>query len=129
MRYRVGRAKLPSETRANRTLRLTRALRWIVFPAGAWKTIHVNQKLVRHASRDGLSLQTSTSVDGSAPSATADLQFDPACNGGVNVIQFSFNPETVNPGQTSPATLVLQNCTSQTVTGANRLVWPIHLVH
>src|SRR5215469_13543171 len=53
----------------------------------------------------------------SVTSAAAFLQFAPACSGGVTVNQFSFNPVTVNAGQTSPATLVLQNCTSQAITG------------
>jgi hypothetical protein len=53
----------------------------------------------------------------SVTSASAFLQFAPACSGGVTLNQFSFNPVTVNDGQTSPATLVLKNCTSQAITG------------
>jgi hypothetical protein len=44
-----------------------------------------------------------------------------ACTDGVAVTQFSFNPGTIMPGQTSMLTLVLQNCTSQAIQGST--VW------
>lgn len=44
-----------------------------------------------------------------------------ACSDGVAVTQFSFNPGTIAPGQTSALTLVLQNCTGQTIQGST--VW------
>ncbi len=43
------------------------------------------------------------------------------CTGGVAVSQFAFNPSSVPPGGSSPLTLVLQNCTSQTIQGSNTL--------
>lgn len=49
------------------------------------------------------------------------MRFAPACSGGVTVNQFSFNPVTVNDGQTSTATLVLRNCTSQAIAGTT--IW------
>jgi len=57
----------------------------------------------------------------SVTSAAAFLEFAPSCSGGVSVNQFSFNPVTVNAGQTSAATLVLRNCTSQVITGTT--IW------
>lgn len=41
-----------------------------------------------------------------------------ACTGGVAVSQFAFNPPSVPPGSDSALTLVLQNCTSQTIQGS-----------
>ncbi len=43
------------------------------------------------------------------------------CTGGVAVSQFAFNPSSVPPGGSSPLTLVLSNCTSQTIQGSNIL--------
>lgn len=43
------------------------------------------------------------------------------CTGGVAVSQFAFNPATIPAGQNSTLTLVLQNCTSQTIQGSNIL--------
>ena len=40
------------------------------------------------------------------------------CTGGVAVSQFAFNPSSVPPGGSSPLTLVLSNCTSQTIQGS-----------
>jgi hypothetical protein len=39
------------------------------------------------------------------------------CTDGIAVTQFAFNPSTVPPGGGAPLTLVLQNCTSQTIQG------------
>ena len=79
------------------------------------------------------SLRMSTSVSvtgaGTVATATARLQFVPACtNSEFRVDQLDFSPVAVAPGQLSTATLVLQNCTGQAVTGsttwAPRLTWP-----
>jgi len=43
------------------------------------------------------------------------------CTGGVAVSQFSFSPGTVQVGQVSTLTLVLQNCGSQTLQGSS--IW------
>ena len=40
------------------------------------------------------------------------------CTGGVAVTQFAFNPPSVPPGSDSALTLVLQNCTGQTIQGS-----------
>lgn len=60
-------------------------------------------------------------VTGTATSVTATLQFTTACTSGVTVKQFSFSPDAVAVGQNSTLTLVLQNCTSQTVQGSS--IW------
>jgi hypothetical protein len=53
-----------------------------------------------------------------APSA-ANAATTTACTDGVAVTQFAFNPTSVAlPGGGSPLTLVLQNCTTQTVSGS-----------
>ena len=54
---------------------------------------------------------------GQVATATATLQFTPACTSGIAISQFSFSPATVTVGQTSTLTLVLQNCGSQAVQG------------
>jgi cellulase/cellobiase CelA1 len=70
------------------------------------------------------SLRMSTSVSvtgvGTAATPTATLQFAPACNAntGFTVDRLDFSPVAVAPGQLSTATLILQNCTGQTVTGS-----------
>jgi hypothetical protein len=79
------------------------------------------------------SLRMSTSVSvtgvGTVATPTATLQFDPACDAdiGFAVDRLDFSPAAVAPGQLSTATLVLQNCTGQAVTGsttwASRLTW------
>src|ERR1035438_10204951 len=51
------------------------------------------------------------------PSA-ANAATTAACTGGVAVSQFAFNPPSVPPGSDSALTLVLQNCTSQTIQGS-----------
>lgn len=57
-------------------------------------------------------------VSGTVTTATATLQFSPPCAAsGIAVDQFSFSPAAVAPNQTSTLTLVLQNCTGQTVQG------------
>jgi hypothetical protein len=70
-----------------------------------------------------LQISTTLNVLGSvsSTSASAFLQFAPACNDGVGISQFSFNPQTVISGQTSTATLVVQNCGSQAITGTT--IW------
>lgn len=55
---------------------------------------------------------------GTVTTASATLTFSAACTDGIAVQQFSFNPATVQAGQSSTATLILQNCTSQTVQGS-----------
>ncbi len=52
-----------------------------------------------------------------APSA-ASAATTAACTGGVAVSQFAFNPPSVPPGGDSALTLVLRNCTSQTIQGS-----------
>ncbi|MBV9446426.1 MAG: cellulose-binding domain-containing protein [Streptosporangiaceae bacterium] len=52
-------------------------------------------------------------VPGAANAATTA-----ACTGGVAVSQFAFNPSSVPPGSDSALTLVLRNCTSQTIQGS-----------
>lgn len=52
-----------------------------------------------------------------APSA-ANAATTAACTGGVAVSEFAFNPASVPLGSDSPLTLVLQNCTSQTIQGS-----------
>jgi cellulase/cellobiase CelA1 len=78
------------------------------------------------------SLRMSTSVSvtgvGTVATATATLQFAPACTTSeFRVDQLDFSPVAVAPGQLSTATLVLQNCTGQVVTGSTtwvpRLTW------
>lgn len=78
------------------------------------------------------SLRMSTSVSvtgvGTVATASATLQFVPACTGDEFAVrQFDFSPVAVPPGQLSTATLVLQNCTGQVVTGSTtwafRLTW------
>jgi hypothetical protein len=79
------------------------------------------------------SLRMSTSVSvtgvGTVATPTATLQFVPACNAstGFAVARLDFSPVAVPPGQLSTATLVLQNCTGQTVAGSTtwipRLTW------
>ena len=49
---------------------------------------------------------------------TANAATSAACINGVAVSQFAFNPSSVTAGSTSPLTLVLQNCTSQTIQGS-----------
>lgn len=57
---------------------------------------------------------------GTVTSAAATLQFTPPCaTSGIAVDQFSFNPATVAPNQNSTLTLVLQNCTNQSVQGGS----------
>ena len=68
------------------------------------------------------SLRMSVNVNvnglGTVTTASATLQFAPACTGsGIVVDTFSFNPTTVVPTQNSLLTLVLQNCTGQAVKG------------
>jgi len=58
---------------------------------------------------------------GTVTTVTATLQFTAACTNGIAISQFSFNPATVPVGQTSTLTLVLQNCSSQTVQGQS--IW------
>jgi cellulase/cellobiase CelA1 len=55
-----------------------------------------------------------------APSAAsaANAATTAACTSGVAVSQFAFNPPSVPPGSASALTLVLQNCTSQTIQGS-----------
>jgi hypothetical protein len=53
-------------------------------------------------------------VPGTANAANAPAA---GCTNGIAISQFSFNPATVPVGQTSTLTLVLQNCSSQTVQG------------
>ena len=55
-----------------------------------------------------------------APSA-ANAATTATCTGGVAVTEFAFNPPSVPQGSSSPLTLTLQNCTSQTVQGSS--VW------
>jgi cellulase/cellobiase CelA1 len=79
------------------------------------------------------SLRMSTSVGmtgvGTVTTPTATLQFAPACNAGTGfaVDRLDFSPVAVAPGQLSTATLLLRNCTGQTVTGSttwtSRLTW------
>ncbi|NUP50242.1 MAG: hypothetical protein HOW97_23480 [Catenulispora sp.] len=79
------------------------------------------------------SLRMSTSVSvtgvGTVATPTATLQFVPACTSaiGFTVDRLDFSPAAVAPGQLSTATLVLQNCTGQTVAGSTtwmpRLTW------
>lgn len=79
------------------------------------------------------SLRMSTSVSvtgvGTVATPTATLQFVPACgtDTGFTVDRLDFSPVAVAPGQLSTATLVLRNCTGQTVTGSTtwvpRLTW------
>lgn len=79
------------------------------------------------------SLRMSTSVSvtgvGTVATPTATLQFAPACNAdtGFAVDRLDFSPVAVAPGRLSTATLVLRNCTGQTVTGSTtwipRLTW------
>ena len=52
-----------------------------------------------------------------APGAATAAQAA-TCTGGVAVSQFAFNPSSVPPGGSSPLTLVLSNCTSQTIQGS-----------
>jgi Cellulose binding domain len=52
-----------------------------------------------------------------APGATTAAQAA-TCTGGVAVSQFAFNPPSVAPGGSSALTLVLSNCTSQTIQGS-----------
>jgi hypothetical protein len=52
-----------------------------------------------------------------APGAASAAQAA-TCTGGVAVSQFAFNPPSVPPGGSSALTLVLSNCTSQTVQGS-----------
>src|SRR5256714_4286279 len=75
-------------------------------------------------------MSVSVGVTGVGPVATptAALQCIPACTvSDFRVDQLEFNPLAVPPGQLSTATLVLQNCTGQTVTGSttwvSRLTW------
>ncbi len=80
------------------------------------------------------SLRMSTTVSvtgiGTVATPTATLQFAPACNAGTGfaVDGLDFSPVAVAPGRLSTATLVLQNCTGQTVKGsttwASRLTGP-----
>jgi hypothetical protein len=55
------------------------------------------------------------------PACAADAATTAACTDGVAVAQFAFNPPSVAPGSTSALTLVLQNCTSQTIQGST--IW------
>jgi len=50
--------------------------------------------------------------------STANAGTAAACTGGVTVTQFAFNPPSVPLGSGSALTLVLQNCTSQTIQGS-----------
>ena len=52
------------------------------------------------------------------PGAASDEAATAACTSGVAVSQFAFNPPSVPPGSDSALTLVLQNCTSQTIQGS-----------
>lgn len=55
---------------------------------------------------------------GTVTTATATLQFSPPCAANaIAVDQFSFSPTTVAPNQSSTLTLVLHNCTGQSVQG------------
>jgi hypothetical protein len=56
---------------------------------------------------------------GTVTTVTATLQFNAACANGIAISQFSFSPGTVPAGQTSTLTLVLRNCTNQTVQGSS----------
>lgn len=59
---------------------------------------------------------------GTVTTATATLQFTAPCaTNGIAVNEFSFSPSTVVPGQSSTLTLVLQNCTTQSVQGESSL--------
>ena len=58
---------------------------------------------------------------GTVTTASAALQFSATCSNGIAIKQFSFNPATIPGGQNSTLTLVLQNCTSQTIQGSNIL--------
>ena len=78
------------------------------------------------------SLRMSTNVNvtgaGTVATASATLLFVPACTSSEFAVrQFEFSPVAVPPGQNSTATLVLQNCTGQVVTGSSnwtfRLTW------
>lgn len=55
---------------------------------------------------------------GTVTTTTATLQFTAPCaTNGIAVNRFSFSPGTVMPDQNSTLTLVLQNCTTQSVQG------------
>jgi hypothetical protein len=58
-----------------------------------------------------------------APSAAnaASAAATATCNSGVAVTEFAFNPSTIPVTSSSPLTLVLQNCTSQAISGST--VW------
>jgi Cellulose binding domain len=56
---------------------------------------------------------------GTVTTVTATLQFNAACTNGIAINQFSFSPGTVPASQTSTLTLVLRNCTNQTVHGSS----------
>jgi hypothetical protein len=55
---------------------------------------------------------------GTVTTVTATLRFT-ACTDGIAIDQFAFSPGVVTVGQTSTLTLVLRNCSSQTVQGSS----------
>ena len=67
-----------------------------------------------------LSISANVNVNGAGTvtTVTATLRFT-TCTSGIAIDQFSFSPGTVSVGQTSTLTLVLRNCTSQTVQGSS----------
>jgi Cellulose binding domain len=66
-----------------------------------------------------LRISASVNVNGAGTVTTvsATLQFSATCVNGIAIKQFSFSPASVPAGQTSTLTLVLANCTSQTIQG------------
>jgi Cellulose binding domain len=66
-----------------------------------------------------ISANVSVNGAGTVTTVTATLQFNAACTSGIAISQFSFSPGTVQAGQTSTLSLVLRNCTNQTVQGSS----------
>lgn len=62
-----------------------------------------------------------TALLGATLAAGAAHAATPACTGNITIDQFSFNPASEPPGQSSTLSLVAQNCTAQTVQG--NIIW------
>ncbi|MGC9668442.1 cellulose binding domain-containing protein [Planosporangium sp. 12N6] len=64
-------------------------------------------------------------VGSTAAGATSALATGSGCTGTVQITSLTFNPPTVSPGQTSTATLTVQNCTNQPqqLTGTPVATW------
>ncbi|MFL6117306.1 MAG: cellulose binding domain-containing protein [Catenulispora sp.] len=104
-----------------------------IAPGGSYTLTHTYGESgvsVCHASVLSITASVSVTGVGTVATPTAALHFIGACGDAGGVFQvdaLDFAPVAVPPGRLSTATLILQNCTGQVVTGsttwAPRLTW------